>query len=198
MGRNINISLPKAQFFYKDLIIKRIYYPDYMNQIGKLRVEVWKEIEGMNPDLMASGSWIDASDKDAIHWVVLQNDNLVGAARMTIHESFADIPYGKMIEKFSLKNLEFPVSSINRLVIKPDCCNKGLARRIDEERIKTSRDIGVNCIIAEPVSWRIDPLKKLGYEVVGELGNPFEAPGLMLTLMIKNLNKSAEKTKSNR
>ncbi len=177
-----------SQIFYGGCQILRIEYPEFMEEIGKLRVEAWKDIEGMNQDLMAKGCWIDDTDADAIHWVIFSGKKLVGSARMTVHEKVGDLPYGDLIKKYPLDELVPPVSSINRLVIHSDYMNKGLARKMDEIRINTAKEMGVKYIIAQPVSWRIDALKKQGFKYIGPIGQPFEAPGLTLTLMIKKID----------
>jgi len=172
---------------FKGYLIRRVEYPELIDEIGRLRVDVWKNEKGMNQELMAKGIWIDASDEIAIHWVVFKDRTLVGSARLTIHENLSDIPYSLLLNKYSFDQYNLPVSSMNRLAIHADHSGQGIAKKLDELRINTSRELGAQLIIGEPVSWRIDCLEKLGFETIGPLGYPEEAPGLMLTLMIKKL-----------
>ncbi|MCP4550853.1 MAG: GNAT family N-acetyltransferase [Bacteroidetes bacterium] len=177
------------QIDYKGFLIVQVEYPILMEEIGKLRVDVWKEIDGINPDLVAKNSWIDKTDSDAMHWVIIKDNKLVGSARMTNHEEIEDLPYSDMIQKHLLKKTCFPVSSLNRLVIHPDYQNMGLGRKIDEIRLDTAKKMGIKCIVAEPVSWRINSLKKSGFVYIGPINYPYEAPGIMLHLMTRKLEK---------
>lgn len=177
-----DIKLPPKEIIFKNFRIHRIDFPDYINEMGKLRIIAWEK-EGIIPDLIAKKVWLDELDKSAIHWILLEDEKLVASARMTLHNSVAEVPYSEMFAKFDLSHLKSPVAALNRLVVNPKYKGEGIARQLDIARIETAKEIGIKTIIGEAVPWRVEPLLELGFKFVGQIGDIKEIPGVELTLI---------------
>ena len=57
---------------------------ELMHAIGALRFKVWEEEQSINPSLFPGNTWIDSLDSTGRHWVALDGDKVVAAARLTV------------------------------------------------------------------------------------------------------------------
>lgn len=165
--------------------LKEIVYPDYIHEIGRLRVEAWKETPGVNPELFSGEEWLDEKDPVSFHWGMFDNGKLIAASRLSIVDEIEKLPWLDSMMKFNpFEVLRTPVASLNRQVIKKEYRGKGLTRYIDEIRIEKARIEGAKCVIGEPVKIRINSLKKLGFEYLGQFDPTYELPGVELGFMV--------------
>ncbi len=170
------------------LILKEVDYPERIIDIGKFRIRGWRNEKGVDPDFFAQKAWLDDLDQTARHWVVMDESDIVAAARISFHGSLADVPYADTLtpalcEHFENKKL----ASLNRLVVSPQYRGRRLAGQLDQIRIETARDQGAEVIIAFPQLVRIEPLRKLGFELLAELPSIPEMPDRPFFLMKLNL-----------
>jgi GNAT superfamily N-acetyltransferase len=144
--------------------------PELLTRIGQLRVMAWAtEI----PQAAAMGEWLDEFEGCACHWVVFRGCELVAAARLSIHQSLADVPDPECFVGIFREPPPTPIASFNRLVVHPSARGFGLSRRLDEARLDFAEALGCRCAIGSTPSGylRIRQMEEFGFVVVG-LGNP--------------------------
>ncbi|GHB57747.1 GNAT family N-acetyltransferase [Persicitalea jodogahamensis] len=170
------------------LILKEVDYPERIIDIGQFRIQGWRNEKGVDPDFFAQKTWLDDLDQTARHWVVMDELDIVAAARLSFHGSLADVPYADMLTPEQIEHFENrKVASLNRLVVLPEYRGQGLAGRLDQIRIEMARVKGAEVIIAFPQLVRIESLRKLGFELLAELPSIPEMPDRPFFLMKKNL-----------
>ncbi len=141
--------------------------------IGAFRYHVW-QTEGFH--LSDDCIWIDKYDSVATHWVVCQNNRIVGSARLTIHASIDDVPNTNDFTKLSYYYVP-PIASLNRLVVCPTSRGKGIASWLDEQRIEKAHELGANTIIGTVPAKRVKALAILGFVEIG-ICHDAEFPGM--------------------
>lgn len=131
-----------------------------------LRVEAWRSVGVLREGEFPPDICCDKHDEHATHWAVAEEERVIAAARMCIHDTLAALPDAGFFLNLP-REIEPPVAAINRLVVKADHQRRGLARRLDEVRIE--RALEMNCrsviVVAPPIRWR--PLEQLGFESLG-------------------------------
>jgi predicted GNAT family N-acyltransferase len=124
-----------------------------VNEIGRLRYDCWNS-EGMgalDTSLFPDQSWVDEMDfgSHARHWVVRDTETkaIVGAARLTRHDSLDD-DY-RDVKLWKEKNIELvpPVVDFGRLVVAQAFRRRGIARAL------------VHARMAAVKSWRVDGIR---------------------------------------
>jgi len=143
---------------------------DLLARIGQLRVRAWAtEIE----QAAAMGEWLDEFETRGCHWVVFRGEELVGAARLSIHQSLADVPDPECFVGVFPEPPPAPIASFNRLVVDPAARGTGLSRKLDELRLDFAEAQGCRCAIGSTPAGerRVRQMGELGFVVVG-LGNP--------------------------
>ena len=149
----------------------RVLRSDEIERAQRLRYEVWRA-EGAVLANAESGKIEDAHDYHALHWGAFDGEELVGSARLCVHESIDDAPDASM---FAGVNLPEPVASMNRLVILRPFRGNGIGRSLDEVRLEAARLLGARSTLATPVdvSAREQSLARLGFTRLQNVrGNP--------------------------
>jgi GNAT superfamily N-acetyltransferase len=156
-----------------------------LNRIGKLRVKAW---ETEVPAIAELDSWLDGHDPFARHWAFVQDDELIAAARLTIHERLADVPDADDFAGVTAA-LPTPLGVLSRLVVAPHFRRLGLSKRLDAVRIGAAEQAGCQAALVASSSGghRIAQLQAFGFEVIAERRrSPLNAleliprPGLVL------------------
>ncbi|MCX7737006.1 MAG: GNAT family N-acetyltransferase [Candidatus Kapabacteria bacterium] len=174
----------------EDFNFYRIFYPEKIEEIGRLRVECWKASlteNAIDERILKNSLWIDEFDANAFHWIVQYKNILAAAARMSFHLEFKNMPWYYTMSDYNLNNLKFPIASINRLVVKPEFRRNGIAKKLDNLRIEMAKELGATAIVAQPAPNRIESLKKLGFKYFGKINRTKELPGVDFSLMILEL-----------
>lgn len=67
-----------------------------LERIGRFRYDLWKGETEVNDAMFPEGIWLEDIDHIARHWVAIGGDDneLLGVARLTIHETLSDNPDG--------------------------------------------------------------------------------------------------------
>lgn len=150
--------------------------PRVLEKIGRLRVEVWRQVTDVeNREMGDSDNWLDRDDYTGIHWVVFDDDELVAAARLSIHESLEDAPYGHIFKLISndLPSGAGKVASINRLVVLKSHQGRGISKMLDSIRIAKAIEVGASVIIALTVSEaRTSALLQSGFHLLARHATP--------------------------
>lgn len=145
--------------------------PDIMEQVFALRVQAWRARTSAFPEM---DTWRDDFDDVAYHWVVLHQDPgqsavAVAAARMTIHQSLAEVPNAEIYDGLLPPDFPGPIASINRLVVAKAFAGQGLPHVLDTVRMDFARHNGCSAIIGETFAGmrRHDDLLQKGFVALG-------------------------------
>jgi len=129
----------------------------------RLRYEVWSA-EGVELSKPEAGSIADSHDDHAMHWGLFDGTRLVGAARLCFHKTLAEAPDSDL---FNGLDIPVPVASMNRLVVATSHRGRGIAKELDQMRIRQGLEWGVRAIIVAPrvnSQSRIGSLKAQGFQ----------------------------------
>lgn len=164
----------------------KIIFADYAKEIGALRRDAWKNVEGFDKNAFPKNEWLDDLDESAIHWAVFDKSKIIAAARLGIYSSYDEIPYMDMMMPYK-PMLKLPVASLNRLVVSNKYRGNYLSQQLDKVRIEEAKKMKAKTIVGQAVSIRIIGLKNLGFEFVGNIGSIKELPNIELALMLMEL-----------
>ena len=177
-------AAPPAYPSLSSLRLTEVEYPERIFDIGKFRIQGWRKEKGVDPDFFAQKTWLDELDRTARHWIVTNGSEIVAAARLSFHDSLLDVPYADMLTPEHRRHFENKrVASLNRLVVSPECRGQGISGQLDRIRIERARSQGAEVIIAFPQLIRIESLRKMGFEMLGELLSIPEMPDRPFFLM---------------
>ncbi len=117
-----------------------------LDQIGKFRLEVWREETAVNEELFPNRIWLEPLDYVARHWVLHENSKLVAAARLTFHHTLEDNPDGYLWIKQGL-SVPLPVVHFCKLVVHKSVRGQGIGTIFNTVRIKAAQEWGAKSII---------------------------------------------------
>jgi GNAT superfamily N-acetyltransferase len=145
-----------------------------LDRIGRLRVRAWSTLI---PEAAAMEIWLDGFEAAARHWVVYRGDELIAAARLSVHQGIEDVPDPECFVGVFREPIPTPIASFNRLVVDPSARELGISRRLDLVRLEAAEAMGCRCAIGSTPAGekRIRQMVELGFVVVG-LGNPDHHP----------------------
>jgi GNAT superfamily N-acetyltransferase len=173
--------------------IRRLSTPAEITACQRLRYEVWSA-EGVQLSKPDAGTIADSHDDHAMHWGAFDGTRLVGAARLCFHETLAEAPDGDL---FAGLNIPAPVASMNRLVVATSHRGGGIAKELDQMRIRQGLEWGVRAIIVAPrlnSPRRIRSLETQGFCVhVERLGRAVWSPTVQICPCYLNIG-SMEQT----
>lgn len=138
-----------------------------LEQVYRLRVSAWR---ARNRDFPAMEAWTDAFDASGRHWVVLDGDAPVAAARLTVHSELLQAPSSEIYRGLLPDDLPGPIGVLTRLVVAPSHAGRGLSRALDLARIEAARESGCQHLIGETFAGlpRFRQMQALGFEVLGQ------------------------------
>lgn len=148
---------------------------DLLAQVYRLRVEAWRARTSAFPEMEY---WSDAFDRVGRHWVVIDDQRPVAAARLTVHGLLADVPNAEVYSGLLPADLPGPIGVLTRLVVARSHAGRGLSGRLDSVRIDAARRAGCRHLIGETFSGlpRIDQMVRAGFEVLGPAGAYLSGP----------------------
>ena len=185
------------RYVFKDeeFILSKVSYPEKIKEVGALRIQAWKEEQGISKAFFANETWIDELDENAHHWIISTSGHVVASARMSFHETYATVPHAELFDEKDLGKYNCgPFASLNRLVVDPLYRGKGFSSVLDEIRIEYARTNGIRNIIAQPIENRIKPLEEMGFILFGKIRPLPQMPDRQLYFMINEIaeNKNVE------
>ena len=156
-----------------DLELVEVSSPAALELIGRLRVHAWRT-EIQIP--VHTTVWLESADFGARHWAFMRHGTPVAAARLTIHDSLADVPDAEVYSGVFQCPPPPPIASLNRLVVAPEFRGRHLAAPLDRVRLDAAILAGCHSAIGATSASerRISPLESLGFSVIG-LGQPYAA-----------------------
>jgi len=181
------------RYFEKDeeFTLSKISYPDKIEEMGALRVQAWKQEQGVSKTFFSNNAWIDEYDQNAHHWIITQAGNIVASARMSFHDTYASVPHSELFDEQELGIYNHgPFASLNRLVVDKRFRGKGFSGILDNARIEFAKSQGIQVIIAQPIESRINSLQDLGFILIGKIKPLLQMPDRQLYFMINELSKN--------
>jgi hypothetical protein len=141
--------------------------PAILDQVYRLRVVAW---QARNPDFPQMDAWTDAFDATGRHWVILDGDAPVAAARLTVHDVLAEAPSAEIYRDLLPADLPGPIGVLTRLVVAPRHAGLGLSQVLDVARIEAARQADCRHLIGATLAGlpRIRQMLDLGFEICGE------------------------------
>lgn len=136
---------------------------ELLAEVFKLRVRAWAARTSAFPPGLES--WSDTFDAIAHHFVIVDADRPVAAARLTIHSVPAEAPDGELYDKVSPADAPAPLAAISRLVVCQHHASAGLSSLLDDVRLRRARELGCKSVlVANGASdARIVQLEALGF-----------------------------------
>lgn len=117
-----------------------------LGEIGRFRLEVWRQETAVNEALFPKGEWIEALDTVARHWIFVDDLGLVAAARLTIHQTLNDNPDGYLWARAG-RSVPLPAGHFCKLVVAKRARGRGLGKRLNATRIEAARASGAKSIL---------------------------------------------------
>jgi len=149
--------------------------PRILEQVYRLRVSAWR---ARNRDFPAMEAWTDAFDASGRHWVVLDGDAPVAAARLTVHSALLQAPSSEIYRGLLPDDLPGPIGVLTRLVVAPSHAGRGLSRALDLARIEAARESGCRHLIGATLVGleRVQQMSALGFNLIGNAEPYSEGP----------------------
>lgn len=140
-------------------------------EISKLRNDVW-QVEC--PGSSALTTPVDSVDTTARHWIATCGLQIVGTARLSFHDTVAELPNAEVYEGVLDPSLRGPIASLNRLVVDTNYRRLGIARQLDAIRLKAAEDFGCRYAVGSTRGGptRVKRLVDLGFHDLG-VGEPY-------------------------
>ena len=142
-----------------------VFEPSIVAATYRFRAEVWQG-EGFTVNPLP-----DEHASHARHWIVTRGETLVGAARLSMHNTADDTPAYEDIRHLNISANQ-PFAFLSHLVVCPSARKHGLGRLLDTVRVEAARAAGVNLILGRFYEYRVKGLIALGFRPVAEFQNP--------------------------
>lgn len=152
--------------------------PALLEDIYRLRVDVWRAAGEDVPGASTDGRWRDAHDAHARHVAFVEDGRPIAAGRFCVHRSLAEVPDAETYASLRAE-LAAPVASLNRLVVHPSAQGRGLSTDLDLWRIVAAASAGCRTVIACAGKGRDRSLLRRGFRPLGAADH-FLGEGLLL------------------
>lgn len=144
--------------------IIEVDFKDFKDQILKLRQNVWEQTDFLHMKQLFVDGFYDQYDDDAFHWVIMNGNNIIASARMTKHYSISTLPDQHLLASSDILKIDFPLASLNRLVVSKQFQGQGLSKQLDEIRVAKAIEIGCMSSCVLTYGLRGNKLRNDGYQ----------------------------------
>lgn len=158
-----------------------------IDEICRLRAEVWRATGDAAQGAFPQGEWRDELDDPggSRHWVILRDDEIVAAARVSVHDRLDAVPEAEEYITAGLR-LNGRIAAPARVVVSPAARRYGLASRLldvqDSAAIEAGAAHGVRQ--ASPGMRRL--LIGRGWRDVAPAGADPRFPGVAFQVMMRS------------
>lgn len=157
-----------------------------LEAIYRLRAAVWRETGDIAQAAFADGRWSDEHDPASLHWIVRDGDELVAAARLSVHERLADVPEAEEYAAVGLE-LEGRIAAPARVVVAAVARRHGLAWQLLDAQDAAARADGCAFAVRQSSPAMSRLLRRRGWQDRG-LARPDERfPGIRFEVMVLEL-----------
>lgn len=157
-----------------------------LEAIYRLRAAVWRETGDVSQAAFRDGRWSDEHDPASLHWVVRAGDELVAAARLSVHERLADVPEADEYATVGLR-LEGRIAAPARIVVAPAARRHGLAWRLLDAQDAAARATGSRFGVRQSSPAMCRLLRRRGWHDVGPARPDERFPGVLFEVMVLEL-----------
>ena len=157
-----------------------------LESIYRLRAAVWRETADVDLAAFRDGGWSDEYDPASTHWVVRDADELVAAARLSVHERLTEVPEAEEYAAAGLR-LEGRIAAPARVVVAVAARRRGLAWQLAEAQYAAACAAGCSfsVCLSSPAMSRM--LERRGYRDAGPAGPDERFPGVCFRVMVRDL-----------
>ena len=154
-----------------------------LEAIYRLRATVWRETGDVAQAAFADGRWSDEHDPTGLHWVIRDGDALVAAARLSVHETLADVPEAEEYAAAGLR-LEGRIAAPARVVVAAAARRHGLAAQLLDAQDAAARAAGCAYAVRQSSPAMSRLLARRGWRDVGPAGLDERFPGVRFEVMV--------------
>jgi len=166
--------------------LEQVSFRTHGDAIGRLRVQAWRNERGIDSLFFARPSWIEELDSHAMHWVITDKEEVVAAARLSLHTSLSDVPYAYLLPLAVQQPLaKHLVASLSRMVVAPRYRGHHFSTVLDQVRVAAALVAGATALTgATQLAFRQQALTNLGFCTLCELRDAPERPEWPLYFMV--------------
>ncbi len=167
------------------LVIKEaVLTPAVLEEIGRLRYDVWASEGAINTAQFPHGVWIDEVDHVARHWVAVTSSGvIVGSARLVQHSTIEAEDRDMALWRKIGRVLTPPIADLGRLVVRHDARCKGVASALNSMRVAAARDAGARVAITTASATNARLLSRIGFVDIGVTISFDDRPGVVFHAM---------------
>ncbi|MGF1528523.1 MAG: hypothetical protein ACFCBW_17240 [Candidatus Competibacterales bacterium] len=136
-----------------------------IRQVALLRRDVWLAEGKRTPGDDEEAGWCEPEDAIGHHVLVTWQESLVGAARMSLHQTVNELPDRSLYVGLETR-LRPPLASLNRLVTHPDQRGQGLSRVILVDQLAHASELGVATVVLDCPLSSVTYHQGMGFEVI--------------------------------
>jgi ribosomal protein S18 acetylase RimI-like enzyme len=137
-----------------------------LDEIGQFRLQVWRGETEVNEALFPENVWIEPLDHVARHWVARDEEGLLGAARLTLHDTLEDNPDGYLWLRAG-RPAPTPAAHLCKLVVHARARGKGIGSQLNALRIAAARSMGARSVLVTASAQNARLLQSLGFVDTG-------------------------------
>jgi len=158
-----------------------------LEAIYRLRAAVWRETGDVAQAAFADGRWSDEHDAASTHWVIRDGEELVAAARLSVHERLADVPEAEEYAAAGVR-LDGRIAAPARVVVAAAARRHGLAGQLLDAQDDAARAAGCTFAVRQssPAMGRL--LQRRGWHNVGPARPDERFPGVRFEVMVLELS----------
>jgi ribosomal protein S18 acetylase RimI-like enzyme len=142
--------------------------PALFDAVLGLRLRCWA---AQTPVELTPDDVVDPYDGLARHWIAVADDQVIGAARLTIHDAVEGVPEAVCLGGGFAQQPPTPLGFLSRLVVAPPCRRAGVGRGLDQVRIRAAQEAGCRSLLVlvfdASGEARVAQLVSQGFEVRG-------------------------------
>lgn len=165
---------------------ERVTEPATLDAIYRLRAAVWRETGDIAQAAFRDGRWSDEHDATSTHWVIRDGEELVAAARLSVHERLADVPEADEYAAVGLA-LEGPIAAPARVVVAAAARRHGLAWQLLDAQDAAARAAGCAFAVRQSSPAMSRLLERRGWRDAGPAGLDERFPGVRFEVMVLEL-----------
>jgi ribosomal protein S18 acetylase RimI-like enzyme len=119
--------------------------PAVFDAVVDLRLRCWS---AQAPVELVRDDVVDSFDAMARHWIAVADDQVIGAARLTIHDAIEDVPEAVCLGGVFAQPPPPPIGFLSRLIVAPQCRRRGVGRALDQTRTRAAEEARCRTLLA--------------------------------------------------
>ena len=171
-----------------DYRIVEVSTSEAIAEIFSFRATVWESTGTTSPEAFANGQWNDKCDESAQHWAVYDdNDQLIGAARLTLHDRLEDVHESQEYLRYGL-HFDGPIAAPDRVVVSPNAAGMGIGGQLLDKQEAAGIKQGAVAAVRQASAAMCRLIAKRGWELLGPASKDPKFPGETFTVAVKRFH----------